>query len=455
MTRLDRVLAVCTATVLLLTFAFLYTCSLLPGLAPKADSQKRAAQEAARRQTVTEGEIFDKNGAFLTQVEEGKSTAVCLYPQALSWLVGYNDPAMGAAGLRAVCGSELFTARSDGRGAALYTTLDLPLQLFAASLLDGREGSVIVLDNATGAIRALASCGPTAFDVNHLSDSLAAANQQEGALYRRGTYETDPPGSAGKVITAAAALADGIIDLSYSDTGSFTPLGTSSAIHNFADQTLGRLDLGTALLHSSNTYFAHLGTLVGSAQLAKQAEAFLIGRDIPLDFTTLRSSYGGVFATPAQLAQAAFGQGKLEITPLHLAMIYQSIAANGEMRKPYLIDHYVSGKRVYGASGVKTLARPISGATAKKLRELLHPVAESYGLDEAALKSADVPAPLSTVWAKSGTAQCPGGRLHCYLAASNSAYTYLISINNGKSSADLYAPMKALITASASGWDKK
>jgi peptidoglycan glycosyltransferase len=42
------------------------------------------------------------------------------------------------------------------------------------------------------------------------------------------------------------------------------------------------------------------------------------------------------------LAAAGIGQGKLQVTPLHMAMIASAIANSGVMMKPYMVDRVVS-----------------------------------------------------------------------------------------------------------------
>ena len=97
-------------------------------------------------------------------------------------------------------------------------TLSLKAQLAAAAALDGRRGSVVVLDMTTGGVVAMYS-NPT-FDPQSARD---AQREERGRpcyeFLQRGARSTAartrwreiyPPGSTFKTITAATALADGI-----------------------------------------------------------------------------------------------------------------------------------------------------------------------------------------------------------------------------------------------------
>ena len=154
-------------------------------------------------------------------------------------------------------------------------------------------------------------------------------------------------------------------------------------------------------------------------------DQFYIGQEIHLDFTTLYSSYGDVstLADPTQLAMSSFGQGMLQISPLHLTMIYQSIAGEGKMLKPYLVESFEKDGKTFGGSDPEVLCEPISREVANQLREALYPAADRYGLS-------DISVELGKVSAKTGTAECSDSRTHAYLVAVNDRFTYCISMNN-------------------------
>ena len=65
-------------------------------------------------------------------------------------------------------------------------------------------------------------------------------------------------------------------------------------------------------------------------------------------------------ATNDDMMQAAIGQGKTQITPMHLTMITAAVANRGKLMKPYMID------RIESAEGVE-----IKAEKAEVYRELM------------------------------------------------------------------------------------
>ena len=116
--------------------------------------------------------------------------------------------------------------------------------------------------------------------------------------------------------------------------------------------------------------------------LKEAADSFLIGQDIKLDFTTLSSTFNLDDYEENVIAATAFGQGETLITPLHMAMITQSITADGQMAKPYLIKSVVNGKGKTTQEGkVEVLTRTMEKKIAGKIRNVMEEAGESYGLE--------------------------------------------------------------------------
>lgn len=417
------------AGTLLLCGALVYKSVLAPVVDAEAAAMLHDLKQQKQQAQTIPGNFYDRNGIPLTQSHLEGEEGTLLYPETTSLLIGYNNQRFGASGLRKTCADTLYL-----RGEDVSLTLDIHLQEYAYSLLP-EDACAIVLENTTGAILALASKSTVPFDANHLEESLAAANLEDGSLLVRGISEQDPPGSTMKILTTTAALeaerkSPGSITFLYDDNTPLVVPGRTMTIHNFDNENWGQLDLETAFTRSSNTYFANLVLQSGPDPLADLLERVGWGSPLPLDFCTLKSNIGDL-SRPEELVQTSFGQGEVTITPLQLAATYAAYwNSDGAMMIPHLLSD----------TQPQVLCEAIaSTSTLKTARSLLTAAAQKYGLTEETTRV--------TVGAKSGTAQCSGDRLHTWLVAGcDEGYTFLLSFSNGTSSAELYEPMKELIS---------
>lgn len=445
--RLASLLAVIGCLLFVAVFGGKYL--ILASFDPKYRSTKNTVTYTAIRDRVIEGNILDKDGAYIMGGTYAGMPAYAEYPlnYSYAWLLGYyrvDSYQETQAGLRGSLKQYLmFHLNSNDKGASITLTTDNMLQNTAYSLLGEKEGSITVIDNKTGAVRCFTSHSTVSFDIN---DPIAFLNSEtEGAQFRRGTYENDPPGSTFKLVTAAEALMkaeEENLDESffrYNDTGTYKTPDSEFTITNYGDAAYGEISLEEALNHSVNCYFADLGVRLGAKALTKRAEAFMIGKDIKIPYLcTLHSSISINDTDKTILAQTAFGQGDTEITPFHLAMIAQAIADNGKMMQPYVVESVSDGTIDVPLHINRKLSTCMSASAAEKLKEMMHSTAVLYGLDEASY---------GYVCAKTGTAECADGRLHTYLIGFTKDAAFCISMNNGDRSANLYPLALQLVSA--------
>ena len=430
--RIHYVMLGCVAVCLLFCGIFGYRYAIVPIV----DSSSKAAVNAMTYRTIQdyamEGDYVDRNGNFIMGSYEAGQPATANYPEnyAYAYLLGYysvSGDKENRYGLRGNLENyTLFHLDSNSKGATVTLTTDNALQDYCWQLLGDTEGSIIVLDNRTGKILALASTSGVTYDVNDVTTLLDS--DVEGSQYRRGTYETDPPGSTFKIVTATAALTkqeeENLDDswFDYNDTGSFYALGSDFEITNWAYLSYGKIDLEEAMNHSVNTYFANLGIKTGTEQMEKTAKAFMIGTDIEIPFLCTISSSIEFDKEQIEVAQTSFGQGKTQITPLQIAMISQSVANDGNMMSPYIVDSIHSGRLPLYKAFPKKLSTTMDSTVNDRLKEILHSTAVGYGFDEANY---------GMVYAKTGTAECAEDRIHTYITGFTDSYSFVISHNNG------------------------
>ena len=228
-------------------------------------------------------------------------------------------------------------------GRDVVTTIDLNIQNVAEhalkSMLEQYEclqGSVVVLETNTGKIRAMANLGRQP-NGSYFEDFNYALNRSE-------------PGSTFKMATLLSLLNDHYItvDQNVNCHGGVLPFG--SRVMKDDDKGLGSIPIRDAYAHSSNCAMGGLAYQYYYKDPQKYIDhlhEFHLDEKIGLELRGEQHPYvlrpGNKEWNSTTLPWMAIGYGVM-ITPLHTAMLYNGIANNGRMMKPYL----VSSIREYG-----------------------------------------------------------------------------------------------------------
>jgi peptidoglycan glycosyltransferase len=315
----------------------------------------------------------------------------------------------------------------DLKGASLVTSIDPDLQAMAAEALAGSEGAVAALDPRTGDVLALVS-SPT-YDPNPLAShnprEVRRAYQQldpdepDSPLVSRATDTFFPPGSSFKIVTAAAALEQGLgADHLLPNPTSYDVPQTTNDLDNFGGSQCpggSEIDMASALQISCNVYFAQLAVELGPQALVDQAQRFGFSQDIPFDIPFVESEIPPVSAfemdTPA-VAQSGIGQRDVRTNVLHMALVAGSIGNSGVMMQPRLVKEIRDPEgRPLGQFGASEYGQPLSELNASILTEMMVSVVQS-GTGTAAQ------IPGITVAGKTGTAQTAEGEApHAWFVA--------------------------------------
>lgn len=304
---------------------------------------------------------------------------------------------------------DLVTGRQT-RGASVELTIDPVLQQVAWDALGDQRGAVVALDPTTGEILAMVS--KPSYDPNALaSHDFAATREAWAALTtdpsqpmanRAIAGNTYPPGSTFKLVTAAAALENGLTaDTPVAAPQTLTLPQTSTVLHNFggsACSPTGAMTLADALRVSCNTAFAQIGVDLGADELRAQAEAF--GFDTPLNVPMrVAESHFPEDPDAPQTALSAIGQYEVRVTPLQMAMVAATIGNGGVQMTPYLVQTVRSQDlTVVETAEPVERGRAVSASTAAQLRDMMVSVVEN-GTGRAAR------IPGIAVAGKTGTAQ--------------------------------------------------
>ncbi|GGN03743.1 peptidoglycan D,D-transpeptidase FtsI family protein [Streptomyces fuscichromogenes] len=296
-------------------------------------------------------------------------------------------------------------------GGNVVTTLNSAAQSAAYNGLkkQGGKGAVVALDPSTGKILALASYpsyDPSVFAGNSNDDAAAWKKLQKkydpnDPMLNRALRETYPPGSTFKVVTASAALENGLYKSADEATNSPLPYvmpGTTTELKNEGNIPCKNATMRVALRVSCNTVFGKIGADLGNDKMLAEAKKFGFDSE---QFTPVRSS-ASVFSdnmNQSQTALSSIGQYNTAATPLQMAMVASAVANDGKLMKPYMIDKLQSSNLdTISQTEPEEMSQPLSSANAQILQSMMETVVKDGTGKNAQINGV-------TVGGKTGTAQ--------------------------------------------------
>ena len=283
------------------------------------------------------------------------------YKETLSHVIGYvGIDNQGLSGLELLYDKYLTGTNgsikyfSDGKGKKLVLpeiyetptpgmdinlTIDLDLQLILENELTNAEkkynveGAIgIVMDPKTGEILAMSN-RPTFDPTNYQNYSIETINRN---LAIWSSYE---PGSTFKILTVAAAVNEGKINLfedTYFDTGSIRVDG--GVLHCWKHKGHGQQTFLEVIENSCNPGFVVMGNKLGKETLFDYIYRFGFGKKTGID---LNGEGKGILfdlekVGPLELATTSFGQG-VSVTALQQVEAVSAIINNGNMYTPFVV----------------------------------------------------------------------------------------------------------------------
>ena len=189
------------------------------------------------------------------------------------------------------------------------------------------------------------------------------------------------PGSTFKVLTMAAALDCGAIDLNtnFCCKGSEQIPGRSQLLHCWRSSGHGAEKTPQALQNSCNIAFAHIALKMGGERFYEYIERFGVLEKTGID---LSGESKGVFFTKelvtntdkwgtASLTSGSFGQ-TFKLTPLQLVRAIASVVNGGYLLEPYIVSEVVDSRGNTVLQQERTvLRRTISEETSKIMCQLM------------------------------------------------------------------------------------
>lgn len=319
----------------------------------------------------TEGRIYPEGEAaahlvgYLRQVtaedlekdEEGKySPNDMIGARGLEQL--FDDVLRGEQGVKITIakedGEEIILAEKPVKhGEDVMVTIDVNIQEKIFNAYEGDAGTAAAIDPKTGETLALVSS--PAFDPNEIMYGTDAniwkrlEEDEQLPLINR-FASTFIPGSIIKPITAAIGLKNGTLD---PDEGRTIEGLTWSKGDEWGDYKVtrvstssGPVDLTDALARSDNIYFAMEALEIGPKAFTDGLTEFGFGEEMPFEYPIAASSIAneGSIKDEILLSDSSFGQGELQVSALHAAMMYTAFLNDGNMLKPTILTSEETGQ---------------------------------------------------------------------------------------------------------------
>lgn len=328
-------------------------------------------------------------------------------------------------------------------GKDIISTLDVNMQDIAENALmnmmvqnQAEHGTCILMEVKTGKIKAIANLG----------------RQKDGSYWEDMNYalQVGEPGSTFKLATMIAVLEDGYVtpnttvDLNYgtwrigrrtvydSEPHRFTTVSVKKAFERSSNVGMAKLAY-QYYYKKPNDFAAHFSRL----HLNEKTGIDLVGEGRPVIKTTESRTWSAT-----TLPWMAFGYEVLQ-SPLQTAMLYNAVANNGKMMRPYLVNAIMEyGKPVKEFEPVVVMDSICSSRTLAQLKDML----EGVVLNGTATK---LQTPYYRIAGKTGTALVANGNrgyadkiyqssFAGYFPADDPQYTCVVVIKNRPHAAKFY-----------------
>jgi cell division protein FtsI/penicillin-binding protein 2 len=339
------------------------------------------------------GTIYSSGGDILAQTVtagDGKETRSYPYDNMFAHIVGYSTK--GKTGLESLANYYLINTSATvaqqaensaaGRknpGNNLYTTLDLGLQQTAYNAMGIYKGAIVVMEVDTGKILAMVS--KPDFNPNEIAQiwEKVTSDTENSPLLNRAAQGIYPPGSTFKIVTALEYIKenpDTWKSYSYQCSGSFTH--GDNTIRCYHGSKHGQVSFERSFAKSCNSSFANIGMSLNKTEFISTMQDLLFNQELPVDIPYSQSHIQLTQDSDDEdMIQTVIGQGKTQITPLHLCMITSAIANDGILMRPYEMERIESAEgkiiKQFQAEQYGVLMTPEESAS---LRELMTDVVE-------------------------------------------------------------------------------
>lgn len=399
------------------------------------------------------GTIYDKDGDVLAETKDGDRVYSDSATTRKSTLHVVGDPKnFISTGVQSVYSARLtgysllfgvHNIQKYGKGNDLKLTIDRDICDDAYKALDGRKGTVGIVNYKTGEI--VCSVSSPSYDVEDVPDNLLTSERYEGVYINRLLGAHYVPGSTFKLVTAICAIENipDIYSREWVCNGEYQP---ESGVAIKCNANHGKhINFKDALAKSCNSTFAQIAIELGQEKLATTAKELGIGSAVTVSGTI--DSYAGHFDTTDKiklgvdaLGWTGIGQGNTRIAPITMLRIVSAVANGGTAVSFNIVDSLANqaGKALDFTLPSNQLSMMNSDVAAKLKEMMRYNVTNHYG--ESRYKGLNL-------CAKSGTAQIDSNENHNiawfvgFMDDSEHPYAFVVVIENGNSGSQTAGPV--------------
>ena len=435
----------------------------LPGVDYQIETKRfyptkaRTAHLLGYTKEISEHQLEEMSQEYRLGDDIGATGLEAAYERALRGRRGFEFVTVNAKG-------QVVRAYNNGKndvpvkeGDDLNLALDIDLQAYAESLLDGKQGAIVAIDPQDGGVLALAS--KPDYDPSILSGftPVSAWNNlntdERKPLFNRATLTRYPPGSTFKMVLATAALQEAVVTTSWrvSCSGGFrfgNKIFKDLHVH-------GSTNVVEAIQRSCNVFFYQLMLKTGLERWNFYGRQFGFGSPTGIDILEedpglLPSEeyfdrvYGKGHWTQGFLVSLGIGQGEVGVSPLQMACYAMAMGNKGKFHTPHVVRsiHEKESGRIL-ETPVQTRTLNVSGDVWNIIRDGLYRCVNVPGGTGLAAKVAGV-----IVAGKTGTAENPHGKAHAwfvgYAPADNPRIAICVLVENAGFGGAVSAPIAGL-----------
>ena len=237
-------------------------------------------------------------------------------------------------------------------GKALNLSIDSELQALIEDLFRGKKGAAICMMPQSGEVLAFVSAPD--YDLNSFAGPVPIElwerwnTDSERPLLNRGIQGLYPPGSTFKLIGAALAKEESIVDKNWTvNCNGVYHLGGRD-FHCWNNAGHGIVNMDKAIFQSCNIYFYHLIQKLSFNNWKAMAENFGFGATTGIDLLGekgglvpgkkyMNKKYGRYGWATGNLLTFIIGQGDILVTPIQVAQMMSIIATRGNTKTPHLL----------------------------------------------------------------------------------------------------------------------
>jgi penicillin-binding protein 3 len=231
-------------------------------------------------------------------------------------------------------------------GETVQLTIDINVQQTIYQQLNGEAGTAVAIQPLTGETLALVSSpsfNPNDFILGISNEMWKSLQDNPSKPLLNRFNHTYAPGSTIKPIIAAIALENQVIKPEEKKEFYGLTWQNNSSWGNYYIKRVTDpkkpVNLRDALVYSDNIYFAQTALEIGGDRLVTWLQKFGFGEEIPYDYPiyTSKITRDNELKKETLIADTGYGQGQVEMSPLHLAIAYTTFLNNGNILIPKLV----------------------------------------------------------------------------------------------------------------------